>query len=276
MQWTTQQESAITERARSIIVSAAAGSGKTAVLVERLLRILSDHTAEPPVRADSIVVVTFTNDAAAQMKQRLIQALTEKLISLEADSDTAQYDWLLEQRAGLSSAKICTIHSFCFDLIREHAENVGVSPQFAIAETSQERIYLQHAMQTVMERYSSRPEMETLFSRFCARDDSELEGVVLEIADYLDTLPFRKAWIRRAIAASQDSDALFRLYTDSCCEALDRLIDFIKLGEDLAERVVPDKPENRYKAKLAQDIAEISGQRDYLRKAEQSDVLSLS
>ena len=118
MQWTTQQESAITERGRSIIVSAAAGSGKTAVLVERLLRILSDHTADPPVRADSIVVVTFTNDAASQMKQRLIQALTDKLITLEADSDTAQYDWLLEQRACLSSAKICTIHSFCFDLIR--------------------------------------------------------------------------------------------------------------------------------------------------------------
>ncbi|MBP0972555.1 MAG: UvrD-helicase domain-containing protein, partial [Oscillospiraceae bacterium] len=166
------------------------------------------------------------------------------------------------------------IHSFCFDLIREHAENLGISPQFAIAEPSQERIYQQHAMQTVMERYSSRPEMETLFSRFCARDDSELEGVVLEIADYLDTLPFRKDWIRRAIAASQDSDALFRLHMDSCCDALNRLIDFIRLGEDLAERTVPGKPENRYKAKLERDIAELTGQRDYLHRAEQSDVLA--
>ncbi len=274
MEWTKQQESAINERGRSIIVSAAAGSGKTAVLVERLLGILSDHTADPPVRADSIVVVTFTNDAAAQMKQRLIRAMTEKLISLEAGSDTAQYDWLLEQRAGLSSAKICTIHSFCFDLIREYAENCGVSPMFVIAETSQETIYRRHALQTVMERYSQRPEMETLFSRFCARDDSELETVILSIAGYLDTLPFRKDWIRRAIAASQDSDALFELYRTSCCEALDRLMDFIRLGTELAESVVVGVPENRYKAKLMQDITELTGQRDYLRDADPADILA--
>ena len=79
-EWTTQQQTAIDARGRSIIVSAAAGSGKTAVLVERLLRILSDY--EHPVRADRIIVVTFTNDAAAQMKQRLSKALTARLSEL--------------------------------------------------------------------------------------------------------------------------------------------------------------------------------------------------
>ena len=274
MDWTIQQDSAISARGRSIIVSAAAGSGKTAVLVERLLRILSDNTAAEPVRADSIVVVTFTNDAAAQMKQRLMKALTDALTDLEAGTDDAKYTWLLEQRAGLSSAKICTIHSFCFDLIREYAESCGVSPLFTIAEPSQEKIYQQHALQRVIESWSSRPEMETLFSHFCTRDDSELEDVVLSIADYLDTLPFRNDWIRRALAAAKDSHALFMLCRDACWQAIDKVIGLMQLGYAAAERVVPGMPENRYKAKLDQDIADLITQRDYLKTVSCEELLA--
>ncbi|MDE6729153.1 MAG: UvrD-helicase domain-containing protein, partial [Oscillospiraceae bacterium] len=80
MNWTPEQEQAITIRGKSIIVSASAGSGKTAVLVERLLRILSDMKNQ--VKADEIIVVTFTNDAAAEMKQRLTKAISEKLDSM--------------------------------------------------------------------------------------------------------------------------------------------------------------------------------------------------
>lgn len=270
MEWTPQQQTAIETRGRSLIVSAAAGSGKTAVLVERLLRILS---VPDGVRADSMVVVTFTNDAAAQMKQRLTKALTEKLASLEDGGDARTYEWLLEQRAALSSAKICTIHSFCFDLIRENAETCGVSPLFTIAEPAQERIYQQHALQTVMEQWSRRPEMETLFSRFCAREDAELEEVVLAIADYLDSLPFRSDWIRRAIALSREDDALLAQYRTACCEALDSLICLIGKGRAAAEAVV-SAPDNRYTAKLAQDIAALTGQKDYLMRADKEELFS--
>ena len=273
MEWTTQQSNAINARGRSIIVSAAAGSGKTAVLVERLLRILSDNTAAEPVRADSIVVVTFTNDAAAQMKQRLMNALTNALTELEAGADEAKYNWLLEQRAALSSAKICTIHSFCFDLVREYAESCGVSPLFTIAEASQERIFQQNALQSVIEEWSSRPEMETLYSRLCTRDDSELENVILAIADYLNTLPFRNDWVRRAIAAAKDPEGLFSLYRDACVRSIDNVIDFIKLGYPAAACVVPGSPNNSYTKKLDQDIADLTVQRDYLKNVSQKELL---
>lgn len=97
VKWTDKQLDAINARNTAVIVSAAAGSGKTAVLVERLLRILSD--TENKVSADRLVVVTFTNDAAAQMKQRLSEALS-KQIELEPDNM-----WLCRQQALIPSAK---------------------------------------------------------------------------------------------------------------------------------------------------------------------------
>ena len=108
--WTPEQSDAITARNTGIIVSAAAGSGKTSVLVERLVRILADTKEQ--TSADRLVVVTFTNDAAAQMKQRLSDALTARI------SDEPENEWLCYQQTLLQTAKISTIHSFCFDLIR--------------------------------------------------------------------------------------------------------------------------------------------------------------
>lgn len=264
MNWTEQQDAAISTKDRSIIVSAAAGSGKTAVLVERLLRILSDPYRR--VRADSIVVVTFTNDAAAQMKKRLTDKITEKLSTLESGTDLEVYDWLLEQRAGLSSARICTIHSFCFELIRENAENCGVSPMFTIAEPAQERIYQQRALQSVMERWSKKTaDMELLFSHFCARDDTELEAVILEIADYMDTLPFRDAWIRQAVVLSADGDSLLEKYRTAFCEGAEELLLLMEQAKLLAMAVLPDSSENRYLDKVQEDVTLLRAQMEDVR-----------
>ena len=174
MKWTAQQQSAIEDRGRSVIVSAAAGSGKTAVLVERLLEILSDTNAETRVRAEDIVVVTFTNDAAAQMKQRLYTALSEAMNRLGEDADEEQYSWLLQQQSALANANISTINAFCFDLIRENADICGVSPQFRVAEPAEEGIYIRRAMQTVLEHWSRtrREDMEQIFTFFCAKTKS--------------------------------------------------------------------------------------------------------
>ena len=101
MAWTNEQQQAITLRDSSLIVSAAAGSGKTSVLVERLIQILSDPTEK--VFADRMIVVTFTNDAAAEMKQRL-QTAFEKRIAEEPENR-----WLRQQQLPLPAAKISTI-----------------------------------------------------------------------------------------------------------------------------------------------------------------------
>ena len=127
--WTPEQTNAIEVSGKAAVVSAAAGSGKTAVLVEKLLRMLSDSSDR--VSADRIVVVTFTNDAAAQMKQRLCAKLAE---AAEADPGN---DWLVTQQSLIPSAKISTIHSFCFDLIRQNAALLDVDPGFKVLDSSE-------------------------------------------------------------------------------------------------------------------------------------------
>ncbi len=228
IKWTEQQEEAITVRGRSVIVSAAAGSGKTATLVERLVRILSDP--EEQVRADSIIVVTFTKDAAAQMKRLLIDRLTKALQELSSTEDTKRYAWLSEQRMLLGSSKISTIHAFCFDLIREHADLIGISPLFGIATPAQESLCRTRAIAQVSAQWAVQREadLKTLFDHFCTREDSELSGIILEIANYLDSLAFPMLWLDRADAVCMDDDTFFEKLRDGFVSGM---ADVLKLAD---------------------------------------------
>ncbi|MDE5564745.1 MAG: UvrD-helicase domain-containing protein, partial [Oscillospiraceae bacterium] len=166
----------------------------------------------------------------------------------------------------LRSARICTIHSFWFELIRENAENCGVSPMFTIAEPAQERIYQQRALQSVMERWSKKTaDMELLFSHFCAREDTELETVILEIADYMDTLPFRDAWIRQAAVLSADGDSLLEKYRTAFCEGAEELLLLMEQAKSLAMAVLPDSRENRYLDKIQEDVTLLHAQMEDVR-----------
>ena len=134
MAWTEQQSEAITTRDCGLIVSAAAGSGKTSVLVERLLRILEDETPEHRVPTDRMIVVTFTNDAAAEMRSRLYQALDDQL------QKQPENQWLYQQQVRLQNAHICTISSFCFDLIRDNLTEQGITAGFRILNETEDRL----------------------------------------------------------------------------------------------------------------------------------------
>ena len=118
---TAAQRAAINARG-NILVSAAAGSGKTAVLVERVIKMLTDESN--PVNADRLLIVTFTNAAAAEMRTRI-----EKRLDSECRANPDNIG-LLRQRQQLNNAKICTIDSFCIDLVRENFERVGSIPRF--------------------------------------------------------------------------------------------------------------------------------------------------
>lgn len=184
--WTDRQLDAIEARNTSVIVSAAAGSGKTSVLVERLLRILSDN--ENRVPADKIIVVTFTNDAAAQMKQRLSDAIAKQL------EEGPSNEWLFSQQALIPSAKISTIHSFCFDLIRENVQSLDVSAGFRIIDDSEEKLIIAKASENVFERlYGEKPELMKKLADFTcsgARGDVELEKTMLDIYTFIMSMPF--------------------------------------------------------------------------------------
>ena len=126
--FTPDQQATIDARDSSILVSAAAGSGKTAVLVERIIQMVSD--AEHPVDIDRLLVVTFTNAAAAQMRERITQALSGRV---DANPGNAH---LLKQLTLIHNAQITTIDSFCLYIIRNHFDEIDLDPDFRVTEES--------------------------------------------------------------------------------------------------------------------------------------------
>lgn len=256
--WTPQQRAAIDDRGRSVIVSAAAGSGKTAVLVERLLCILSD--TEHRVPAESIVVVTFTNDAAAQMKQRLYQALSEKLAALSGEEDEESALWLMRQQSALGNAKISTINAFCFDLIRENADICGVSPQFSIVEPAEEAVYVRRALQEVLDRRSREcpEEMEVLYSFFCTRSDEELEDVVLQLAEYLKSLAFPAQWMAEVLRLCKDERVLQDRMLARLCAGLREVLALVERSRPFAEEAGAARKNNEFLTLWQEDVEKLT------------------
>ncbi len=222
--WTDRQLDAINAENTAVIVSAAAGSGKTSVLVERLLRLLSDE--ENKISADRIIVVTFTNDAAAQMKQRLSEALSERI---EAEPENM---WLRRQQSLIPSAKISTIHSFCFDMIRENVRSLDISAGFRILDDTEERLLTAKASAAVFEEmYEKDPGMMNFLSDFTGgevRGDGQLEAVVLEIYRFLSSQPFPDEWLDKAAERygspfDEKKDPLAEIYAELVLEDMNRL-----------------------------------------------------
>ena len=142
-QWTNDQLTAITARGSDLLVSAAAGSGKTAVLVERVIRQLTDP--KDPVDIDRFLLVTYTNAAASEMRGKLADAISERL---EAEPDNAR---LRRQLFLVHKARITTVHAFCLTLVREHAADLGLPPDFRMADDSERGMLRDEVMEDVLE-----------------------------------------------------------------------------------------------------------------------------
>ena len=196
MAWTEQQKAAIETRNCGLIVSAAAGSGKTSVLVERLMQMIMEDAPEQRIYADRMIVVTFTNDAAAEIKARLSLALDEQL------QKNPENRWLYEQQIRLQSAHISTISSFCFDLIRDNLSDSGITSGFRILnETENKLIASKAANQILNQWYREKPqEMKLLWNCFCEGSDYPLERILLEFHEFLGSVPFRESWKKKALS----------------------------------------------------------------------------
>ena len=198
--WTTEQKSAIEARDGSILVSAAAGSGKTAVLVERVIERLTDE--ENPGSADRLLIVTFTKAAAAEMRARILSAIEERI------KKNPSNERLAAQKMLLPSAKICTIDSFCSTLVREHFEELDISPDFAVADEGELALLSQKAMELTMEEQYLKNEksftdlVELLFR---GRDDAFLSEVILEMYKHSMSYPFPESWLD-SISGSYEED----------------------------------------------------------------------
>ncbi len=218
--WTNEQLEAINAINEPVIVSAAAGSGKTAVLVERTIRLLCDE--EKHIPADRLLAVTFTNDAASQMREKLSDALEKKATE---EPDNA---WIQKQQSLLKLADICTINSFCFDMVRNHLEETDFQSGVRIMEENESGMLTERALTAVLENaYRDRPEeTERLISLFCKENDSTLRGMILKLYSFLRTLPFKDIWADRILTSFRDGTAVKNVIAE-------RTEDAIKLCKNL-------------------------------------------
>lgn len=189
-QATPEQKNAI-EAKGTVLVSAAAGSGKTAVLVERIVRLL---TGEQPVDADRILVVTFTKAAAAEMRSRINLRLAEEVKKRPGDA------LLQRQMVLLQRAKICTMDSFCGDLVREHFHLLELPPDFKIVESALLAQLETKAMEQVLDR-RFREEKEDFLKLLgmlgSEYGDRSLKDAVTAVYTFLRSLPFPQEWLEK-------------------------------------------------------------------------------
>lgn len=207
MKWTAEQQAAIDFDGGSAIVSAAAGSGKTAILVARILRLLQD--GENPVPADKLVVVTFTNKAAGELRQRLNRAVSAEIKA------QPQNDLLKLQLVRLQNAHISTISSFCLDILRQNVNLLELSPSFTLLDETQADTLKSEIMEAVMEEfYSGFPddEIKAITDFFVVRDDSSLVSLILDLHSFLGNIPFPDKWLDENIGIYSDSDAVYEKY----------------------------------------------------------------
>lgn len=202
--WTVEQHAAITLRGQ-LLVAAAAGSGKTAVLVERLIHRITD--CEDPVDVDRFLVVTFTKAAANQMRERIGKALDDKLFH---EQESHEVERLLQQRTLLNRASITTLHSFCLELIRKYFYQLELDPAFRVADQAEADLLRQDVVEDLFESRYKRVDLAflKLVDAFGSdRDDQPLMEHILRLYVFAYSQPHPAVWLRQLDRAYMWDDA---------------------------------------------------------------------
>lgn len=194
IKWTKDQQKVIDLRNRNILVSAAAGSGKTAVLVERIIAMITDPNH--PVDLDKLLVVTFTKAAAAEMKERVGRALEQQMAVYPEN------DFLEKQSILLASAQITTIDSFCLYILRNHFNEIDIDPSFRIADETELVLLKSDVMEQLMEdMYAGGDEAFEQFVTCYGRgkSDKSVEQMISQIYEYSRSYPWPEEWLDQCL-----------------------------------------------------------------------------
>ncbi len=221
--WTDNQKKAIEARDMQILVSAAAGSGKTSVLTERVKRILCD--TENPCSVSEILVVTFTRAAANEMRDRIYKALGN-----EIENNSEGSDYLRRQMTLLPTADICTMDSFCAKLVRENFHLADVGADFKILDEKDEKELMKYAVKDVVDSLyeDNDPDFLALSEMFLSeRDDAELEGIIENLYKFSRSYPSPELWLDEISEKfSPEKDPLSTGWVDYCAKYLKMFADF--------------------------------------------------
>ena len=196
--WTEEQQKVISLRNRNILVSAAAGSGKTAVLVERILSKILDR--EHPVDVDRLLIMTFTRAAAGEMKERLSAALEKALYE---DPDNAH---LQKQMTLIHTAQITTIDGFCSYIIRNYFHMIGLDPGYRTAEEGELKLLREDVVKEVLEDAYEKKEEKFLRLVECyapGKTDEGLKDLILKVYEASMSHPFPEEWLGTCLQAYQ-------------------------------------------------------------------------
>ena len=208
MKWTTPQQNAINIPVSDIIVSAAAGSGKTAVMAERIINRL---TGENPVDIDRILVVTYTNAAASEIRERVMKKILEKLS--ENSSETLQKQLIL-----LNNAHFCTIHSFCLDLLKKYFYKLGIDPMVKTGDEADLEIMLQDSASNVIKEYFANNDEEfyELMNSYANGKEANMQNIILSLYKFSRTMPQSTKWLLN----------LPSFYSENCTDAEKQIVGF--------------------------------------------------
>lgn len=190
MNWTNEQQKVIDLRDKNILVSAAAGSGKTAVLVERIISMISE--GDNPIDIDKLLIVTFTNAAAAEMRERIAQAI-EKKISHEPENLHLQKQMML-----IHNAQITTIHSFCLFVIRNYFNLIHIDPSFRVANESELVLLRSDVVEKLLEDYYEKKDKDFLYFVECfasGKSDDVIEKLILKLHEFSMSFPWPEDWL---------------------------------------------------------------------------------
>lgn len=192
--WTQNQQNAIDSRNGTILVSAAAGSGKTAVLVERVVKRLTDKIN--PCSADKLLIVTFTNAATDEMKKRISKKLSEMIENNPSDIN------LKRQQILIRRANIGTIHSFCNNIVKDNFYRLNISPNFRISENGEISVLKTKAMNALMDEFYSQDDsifLELVNTLSQEKNDSSFTDTIEDIYNFMRSFPFEETWFQEKL-----------------------------------------------------------------------------
>ncbi len=256
MNFTKEQEMVIGAGNGNTLVSAAAGSGKTAVLVEHIIQRI---TGENPIDIDRILALTFTRAAAAQMKERILAAVEKKL------AEEPENTHLQRQETLIHNAQITTIDSFCQSILRDHITETDLDPSFRVADEGELKILRGDVFDQVMEDMYAKEDSEFLFLVRClmnGNSDKKVQELVFQLSNFADSLPNPEKWIQEH---SSDYD-----WKNENLEDISWIREIVQYGEEtvkechrtliraLAMCDEPDGPE-AYRKTVESDLEAVEG-----------------
>lgn len=209
--WTNEQAKAIYEPSgkKNILVSAAAGSGKTAVLVERIVNLITN--SENPFPIDSILVATFTEAAANEMKERIINRISKSYREAVENGDTEKSKYLKEQMHLTSCADINTIDAFCLRVVKNNFHVLGIDPNFSIMDTNEDKLLIDDTLTDLFsllyatdnEEYKKR--FQNLVTKYASnRDDEGLKRIIRKLYNFIQSFPDPIKWLYDKAAMYED------------------------------------------------------------------------